>query len=165
MEIIETDRLILRKPNLSDAKSLLPLLSDKDVKNFNRGLHRSTLQDIISYIEIVNTYDYPMDICLVIELKKSKHIVGIIEGFVLENIFPISSACMKSERGNGYIPEATKAFIRYLQSNYHLDSVNFSIKKENESSKRVMEKLGITADLDEGDYISFSMSLKEELPF
>ena len=37
-KVIETERLILRKPTLSDTDSLFPLLSDKYVEKYTPGI-------------------------------------------------------------------------------------------------------------------------------
>ncbi len=165
-KIIETDRLILRQPNLSDANSLFPLLSDEDIERFTPGLYCSTINDVISYINIVRRYNYYQDLCFIIELKSSQQIIGLIEGYsTSDNIFPISYACIRSARGNGYIPEAAKAFVNYIYSNCNLNAAIFSIEKTNLPSQRVMQKLKVPLVDQTQKKKKYCVSLKGDLPF
>lgn len=164
--IIETERLILRKPELSDANSLLPLLSDSKVQKFTPGLYCASINNVISYLQIVSKYNYSKDLCFVIESKSSNEIVGIIEGYCTsDNIFPISYACIKSARGNEYIPEALKAFINYIYFSCNFCSASFSIETVNLPSQRVMKKLGIKLVHKNKNYKEYFVSLQEGPPF
>lgn len=166
MEIIETNRLILRKPNLSDAYSLLPLLKGSDVAGYVPGIHCNNKKDVISYLQIVCKYNYHDDMCYVIELKNTHKIIGIIDGFTSsDNIFCISCVCMPSERRKGYMTEAVKNFVSYLYHHYHFQSIFFSINKSNLASLRIMEKLKIKLINEDTYFKEFAVSLTEELPF
>ncbi len=168
--VIETNRLILRKPKISDADVLLKVLSDRKIKKYTLGLYYSKLEDLISALKIYMSYDYIRDFFFVIETKDSNSIIGVIEGYSdPSNIFRVSYACKKQERGKGYITEATKAFIDHLYHNSNLNYISFSISRKNKASNKVMKKLNIKQTTSKKAYKSnfnkYLVSLKEELPF
>lgn len=165
-KVIETERLILRKPTLSDTDSLFPLLSDKYVEKYTPGLYCAKRKNVISYLKIISRYNYFTDICFVIEHKYSKKIIGLIEGYTTsDNVFPVSYVCLASERNKGYITEATKSFISYIYNNCDFKKILFYIATNNVASQKVMKKLSISLTNENYSYKEYTVSLKEELPF
>ena len=69
---IETERLILRKPNKKDIYGLLKILDDPKVKEFVPSFYLSTYEEVLSLLEILKLADQN-DIWLVLEEKKPKN--------------------------------------------------------------------------------------------
>lgn len=165
-KVIETERLILRKPILSDAEELVSLLNDEKVAEFVPTLFIQTYHEAIAYLSIIDMYDYDNEFSYVIVEKSSNKIVGILDAYwTSDNDVPISYACKSSQRGNGFIVEAVKAFIIFISNNFCYDAITFSIRNDNKASKKVMQKLGIHSYYKTGGFSHYSVSLKEELPF
>lgn len=167
MENIKTNRLILRKPQESDAGLLFPLLNDKLIGEYIPHLSSQSSSEIKDFLYYARTLcDYKTDFCVMIEESESKDIVGLMEAFVLSNnTISISYAIKKRARGNGYMPEALRAFIQYLKNDTDIQAVEFSIRYNNSSSISIMEKLSIPFFKTAGTYIHYRLSLKEELPW
>ena len=165
MENIKTDRLILRKPQQSDASLLFPLLNDKLLEIYIPHLYSPNSNDIRDFLYYSCTLcDYQTDFCFIIEELKSKDIVGIIEAYILSNnTISISYAVKESARGKGYMPESLQALLQYFKDNTNAYAAEFSIRYDNYSSINVMKKLGIPFNKDTETYIYFRLPLKEKL--
>lgn len=159
--IIESNRLILRKPSNKDAFSLLSILNDEDVNTFVPSLFITSYDEAIGFLEILYTYDYDNDFFFVLEEKITHSLVGIISAYwTTDNKVPISYVCKKDCRGTGFMPEAVEEFINYLKNNFAYDNVTFSINVKNKSSQRVMKKLNIPCKSRRDNYLNYSLSLK-----
>lgn len=162
---IETNRLILRKPNSKDIYGLLKILDDPKVKEFVPSFYLSTYEEVLSLLEILKLADQN-DIWLVLEEKTSKKLVGVLSAYrTSENLLPISYAALSSRRGEGFIPEAIKGLVSFLKSHFSCGTVVFAIRRNNISSKNVIKKLHIPFDYTRDHYNYYTLSLSEELPF
>jgi len=147
-ETITTDRLILRKIELSDAENLYKLLIDKDVLDFLAGIPEYTGVDMaVNYINNVldkkyqekDYYDWA------IALKDTNELVGRIGPFKQDNdrrMVDLVWYIMKDHRGKGYTTEAAKAVINHFLNN-GFERIEAFANVKNKSSKRVMEKVGM----------------------
>ena len=171
MEIIKSDRLILRKPKTSDAVSLLSLLNDDKIAIYTPHLSFNSINEIKRFLHYyVRPCDYKHDFCFVIQDLITKDIVGIIDSYQflassLENHIAVSYAAKKSTRGRGIIPEALKLFLLHLHNNSNVKFAEFSIREDNLASLRVMEKLNIIPYEKIGNYIYYNISLQEKPSF
>lgn len=166
MENIKTDRLILRNPISSDKTLLLKLLSDHQIREFVPHIYNNNLEDIEMFISSYYSSDFEVDFCMIIEEQKSNDIVGILEGLVYsDGSTEISYAIKSSARGNGFMSEALKGFITYLYNETNINSIDFLIRLDNNSSVRVMEKLNIPLDKKLLKYFNYKLSLEKEPPW
>lgn len=169
MEKIKTDRLILRKPKRSDIELLLPLLSDDKIEEYVPGLSYKTIDKIKDFIKFyIKKTDYKNDFCLLIQDLKTKEILGIIDAYIYcsnKYTIGISYGLKESARGKSIILEALKSFLTYLHINSNAKYAEFSIREDNTSSLRVMEKLNIPSTGKSGNYIYYRLSLKEKPSF
>lgn len=163
---IETDRLILRKPNEKDIYPLLKIVNDPKVKEFVPAFFMENYRDVLNFLDVSKLADSDDDFYFVLEEKSSKTLVGILSVYrTLDNFLPISYAALSSRRGEGFIPEALKGFISFMKSHSFHGTVWFAIRRNNLSSKKVVEKLHIPFDHTREHYNYYSLSLSEELPF
>ena len=147
-QTIETDRLILRQIKVGDAKNLSNLLNDEKVQEFLAGVPENYTEEMaIDYITNKMQENY---------LKKDFYDWGIVDK---ETNNLIGRICvykcdddrrmadlvwyiMPTVRGRGYVPEAGKAVINFLQ-NIGFERIEAFANVENISSIKVMEKLGM----------------------
>lgn len=156
MEIIKTDRLILRQPQSSDKQTLSIILDDNTVKKY--------FPKVSLFLRF--NCDYKNNFYFIIEEINSGKIIGLI----YSNLFIDSSASTSyiikaEERGKGYMPEALKAFIIYLYNNKVTHSMRFAIMKSNRASKKVMNKLKIHSNYSTKYYKYYTLSLQEKPSF
>lgn len=147
MDIIKTDRLILRKWKIEDAKSMYNYAKDKDVGPIaGWPLHKSIdeSKEIINHF--INNCPYCYAICLNNDINNP---IGCIE----LKLSPSDLATKEDECelgywlgkpfwGLGYMPEACKALIDYAFNVLNFNIVWCGYYDGNNKSKRVQEKLG-----------------------
>lgn len=164
MEIIKTDRLILRQPRSSDNTKLLFLINDRNIKYYVPYFDCEDISDIDFLIK--GPFDLKTTFMFVIENNQNQNIIGIIYAYIttghkLDIIYAIKS----EERGNGFMSEAIKFFIQYLYNKEYISSINFSIHASNKSSQRVMEKLNILPSSKIENFTNYTLSLQEKPSF
>lgn len=147
-QTIETERLILRKIELKDAEDLCELFNDEKVQEFLVGIPENyTVEMATDYIGNKMSkrylksdfYDWG------IEDKNTQKLVGRICVYRLDDerrmadlVWYITPAV----RGKGYMTEAGKAVVEFLQS-IGFERIEAFADVENIASIRVMEKIGM----------------------
>ena len=146
---IETQRLVLRKIKLKDAKNLTELLLDKDVQEFLAGIPSNyTIDMAINYINNVlkpkykekDYYDWA-----VVE-KDSNKLIGRIGLFKQDDTRKMADLVWylnKNFRCKGYTTEAVKEVVKFLQS-VGFKRIEAFANIENKASQKVMEKCGFS---------------------
>ena len=147
-QTIETERLILRKVELKDAEDLCALLNDKKVQKFLAGIPENyTVEMAIDYINNQlsknylkkNFYDWG------IEDKKTHKFIGRICVYKFDDYRRMANLVwyiIPTVRGKGYMTEAGKAVVKFLQ-NTGFDRIEAFADVENIASIKVMEKIGM----------------------
>ena len=147
-QTIETERLILRKVELKDAEDLCALLNDEKVQKFLAGIPENyTLEMAIDYINNQlsknylkkNFYDWG------IEDKKTHKFIGRICVYKFDDYRRMANLVwyiIPTVRGKGYMTEAGKAVVKFLQ-NTGFDRIEAFADVENIASIKVMEKIGM----------------------
>lgn len=145
--ILETERLLLRRVEKSDAKYIFRLRSDETYCKFTGIKKYEDINEAINYIDrIHNDIDSNKCILWSIDIKDEKEYIG---GICLWNI---SKYKMQAEigydllpefRGEGYIQEAIKEVISYAfkELNFH-KIVAKEVRTENIRSAKVLEERG-----------------------
>lgn len=147
-QIIETERLILRKVELKDAEALSELLNDEKIQDFLAGIPENyTVEMAKDYIgnkmskEYLNKDFYDWGI----EDKQTQKLIGRICVYKLDDerrmadlVWYISPAV----RGKGFMTEAGKAVVGFLQ-NIGFERIEAFANVENIASIKVMEKIGM----------------------
>lgn len=147
-QTIETERLILRKVELKDAEDLCALLNDEKVQKFLSGIPENyTVEMAIDYINNQlsknylkkNFYDWG------IEDKKTHKFIGRICVYKFDDYRRMANLVwyiIPTVRGKGYMTEAGKAVVKFLQ-NTGFDRIEAFADVENIASIKVMEKIGM----------------------
>lgn len=146
---IETDRLILRKVQINDAEQLTELLNDKDVQEFLAGIPANyTVEMAVDYItnKLQKKYSEEDYYDWAIVEKETNKLIGRIDLFKQDDYRMMVDMIWyihKNSRGKGYMPEAVKEVVAFLQSVGYKRIEAFADVR-NKASQRVMEKCGFS---------------------
>lgn len=147
---LETERIILRKFTLDDAKDMFEYSSVPEVSKFVPWETHKTIDDSKGFINyILKQYEDSKLAPWAIELKQNGKVIGTIDfvawypqhyraeiGFILS----------KEHWGKGLIPEAANKVIQFGFENMELNKIKAPCMVENVQSQRVLQKLGMTLE-------------------
>ena len=147
MNIIETERLILRKLSVDDAEFILDLLNQPSFIQFigDRGVR--TLEDARNYIlkRLIDSYKrFGFGLYLTL-LKESETPIGIC-GFVKRDSLKdvdVGFAFLPQYWSKGYAFESASAVLAYGRDNLGLERIMGITTPDNHGSIRVLEKIGL----------------------
>lgn len=147
MNMIETDRLLLRKLSTDDAAFILDLLNQPSFLQFigDRGVR--TLEDANRYIltGAVASYErFGFGLYLTL-LKKSEipiGICGLVKRDSLKDV-DIGFAFLPQYWSKGYAFESASAVLDYARNTLGLKRIAGITAPDNHGSIRVMEKIGL----------------------
>ena len=156
--VLETDRLILRPFELSDAPAVFAYSSDPENTKYMLWEPNRTIQAAEEFIraELENyktgkSYDYAFI------LKESGALIGTGGAAIGDGMFrftaEIGYILDKRCWGNGYAPEAMRALTEYLFAEKGIRRVQAKHFIGNPASGRVMEKIGMTYEGTLTDYL------------
>ncbi len=147
MNLIETERLVISKTDLSDATFVLKLFNDPSWLEFidNKGV--DTLDKAREYIKNkplaqYRKWGFGMYIT---RLKRNLEPIGIC-GLMLRDFLDdpdIGFALLSEHCGQGYATESATALIDYAKRTFKLKQVFALIAPNNKKSIRVAEKSGL----------------------
>ena len=155
--IIETERLILRKFEYTDDEAMLKnWVADEKIQSLYSEPVYSTKEAVKGlldkYISSYNKEDYYR---WAVIAKQSGECIGQIAYFLVDNKnhFAEIEYCIGSTyQCKGLATEATKAVIRYGFDKINLHKIQICTKTINKPSKRVIEKCGFTYEGTLRDY-------------
>lgn len=147
MNVLETERLILRHQTIEDATFILELLNDPSWIQYigDRGVR--TIDDARDYILNEALYKYArfgFGFYLT-ELKDGGipiGICGLIKRDFLEDV-DVGFAFLPKYRRKGYAFEAASAVMDYAQSVLGLKRIVAITSEDNHSSAKLLQKLGL----------------------
>lgn len=147
MQVLETDRLIIRWLTIEDAAFILELVNDPSWLRFigDRGVR--TLEDARNYIlkgpaEMYGRLGFGL---YLVELKDEGVPIGtcgLIKRDSLKDV-DIGFAFLPSFRGSGYAYEAASAVLAYGKNTLGLERIVAIVSPGNDRSIRLLEKLGL----------------------
>jgi RimJ/RimL family protein N-acetyltransferase len=150
LKVLETDRLILRRLSDGDAEFILRLVNEPSWLRYigNRGVRN--LEDARAYIlkgpvEMYSRLGFGL---YLVELKAEGvpvGICGLIKRDSLEDV-DIGFAFLPEYWGRGYAFEAASAVMEYGRDALGLKRIVAITSADNESSARLLEKLGFQFD-------------------
>jgi len=143
---IETERLLLREVDFADNDDLFDILSDPAVAEYDYFYPVETKEKALSFIErYQRELESNEEITWGIILKESHKLIGTccLGGFDKgARRAEIGYAVAKAQWGKGYATEAAMKVIAYGFNTIRLNRIEATITPGNNSSIRVMEKLG-----------------------
>lgn len=147
MNILETERLILRLQTTDDASFILELLNDPSWLQFigDRGV--KTIEDAKAYIlnGTVRMYEQ-YGFCLFLVERKEDHvpigICGLVKRDSLEDV-DIGFAFLPKYWAKGYAYEAASAVMAYGKDKLGLNRIVGITTQENHASTKLLKKIGL----------------------
>ncbi|MEH2511260.1 RimJ/RimL family protein N-acetyltransferase [Nitrobacteraceae bacterium AZCC 1564] len=137
--VLETERLVLRRPTLADVKAIAAVVADKRVSiNLRRVPHPYTLDDAKEFVATVaNTID------TVFLIERERAVIGLV-GISWENEdAPELGYCLGVDHwGKGYATEAARAVIDYAFEEFAIERLISGARVLNPASRHVLEKCG-----------------------
>ncbi|HEX6982673.1 MAG TPA: GNAT family N-acetyltransferase [Balneolaceae bacterium] len=150
MEVIETERLVLRQQIAEDAPFILKLVNDPDwIKHIgDRGVR--TIAQARAYINdgAVAMYDQHGFGLYLVETKPDRKPVGVC-GLIQRDFLPdvdLGFALAPEHRSKGYAREAATATIAYGKDVIGLDRITAIVSPGNSASIRLLKELDFTFD-------------------
>jgi RimJ/RimL family protein N-acetyltransferase len=147
LEVIQTDRLVLRWLTTEDAAFIHELLNDPDWLRYigDRGVR--TLEDARNYLlqGPIAMYAQAGFGLYRVELRESRvpiGICGLLKRDALEDV-DIGFAFLPQFRGQGYASEAAAATLAYGKRTLGLSRIVAIVSPENHLSIRLLGKLGL----------------------
>jgi RimJ/RimL family protein N-acetyltransferase len=147
--LLETERLILRKPELADAKEIQEGADNINVaKQMIKMPHPYTLEYAKQNIsEQIKEWEkeFPNNLSFVIELKSEEKVIGGIGlcGIDHENKFAKTRSWLNEAYWkNGYITEAKIALNTFAFNDLMLDKLVSGVLVENKASINAQKKMG-----------------------
>jgi RimJ/RimL family protein N-acetyltransferase len=147
VQILETERLILRQLTPDDSEFILQLLNDPSfIRNIGDRNVR-TVEDACSYIVNGPVASYAKNgfglyLVLLKETGESIGMCGLIKRDVLDDV-DIGYALLPRYWSKGYAVEAAKATKAYAKDKVGLKRIVAIVDPANEGSIRLLEKLGL----------------------
>jgi len=148
MNILETQRLLLRHLSTNDSEFLIELLNDPTfIQNIgDRGVR--TIADAHAYVRNGPAASYAkngfgLSLVILKETSESIGICGLIKRDALEDV-DIGYAFLPRYWSMGYAVESTLAVKKYAKDVIGLKRVVAIVDPNNFSSIRVLEKIGFT---------------------
>lgn len=141
--IIETERLVLRPTQMSDAEDIFEYACGDNVGVHAGWTSHETIEETQQIIETVFSEDY----VFAIVLKESGKVIGSI-GLVADpkrtydRVRMVGSALGEAYWGNGYTTESTRALVDYGFEALDLVMISAYCAPSNGRSSGVLKKLG-----------------------
>ena len=145
--MFETERLILRRFEATDADRVFVLRSDADVMRYIRQPQNRA--ETVNWLRLVSGHwaNDRIGFCAVVE-KMSQRLVGWCGLWRLKETgeIEIGYAIAREFWGKGYASEAARRFLKYGFNELNTDEIVAVAAPENSASRRVMEKIGMRYD-------------------
>ncbi|PWJ44748.1 GNAT family N-acetyltransferase [Sediminitomix flava] len=144
MIIAETERLILRELNVSDAKDFYELNTDPEVLKYTGDSPFSSISEAENFLGNYTDYQKNGFGRWAVVLKESNQFIGWC-GLKLneENLVDIGFRFFQTEWGKGYATESALACIAYGFHQLQLKKIIGRASKDNLASLKVLEKIGM----------------------
>lgn len=137
--LAKSDRLLLRKFNLSDAEAYYEITRDKSIQDYVPYAHLSSLDETIQYIKYIVSEGFTNYLYVAIEERKTKKLIGaIIATQTLNYTFDINILIHKDYRNQGFMSEALQLFIPTMPQGSELI---FVVDKCNQASFYTVTKI------------------------
>lgn len=155
--IIETPRLILRRPGAGDIDELFKYRSDKELMRYILHRYATSREQVEETIETVNNLISNNEgINWAITLRGDDTIIGMV-GYVrfIRNHYRAEIGYMLHTpyHGKRITDEAMNAVINYGFDKLNLHSIEAIVNSENIASRKILERNGFTNDAFFKDYL------------
>lgn len=148
MEVIHTERLIIRRPAETDLLDFLAYRNDAEVLKFLpiQPLDEETALNNLKKQVILNEEEDTGWIMFAIELKVEKKMIGEVGIYISplhKSSGDIGWSVHKDYHGKGYAIEGARAFLNYIFKLRGLNRVTATCVSANTASSMLMTRLGM----------------------
>ena len=143
---LETDRLLLRRFQISDAPSFYRnVCSDPKVNTYlTWKLHESPSETESLISDFISRYENPDRYCWAIILKNSDEVIGTIAAPTIHELtesVEVTYAIGSCWWGKGFAPEALAAVMDFLFNRVNVNRIEAGHDVNNPNSGKVMQKV------------------------
>lgn len=145
--MLETSRLFIRLPLITDAENLFELNQDFEVVRYTGDTSFSSMNEVYDLIRTRMWAQFEkFKMTRFIVTKKDGTFLGWcgLKYFPETNEVDLGYRLLKKHWGNGYATEASSACLRYGFNNLNLDRIIAKAMPQNIPSIKIMQKLGMT---------------------
>lgn len=143
--ILETDRLILKEIDISDAEAMFKLNSDWEVMKYTGDISFDSLEQTKAFIEGYPDYEKNGFGRNAVFLKETSEFLGWCGLKKLpDGTVDIGYRFLKHHWNKGYATESARAMIDFGFKHYGLTEIIGNAAEENVGSVRVFEKTGMS---------------------
>jgi [ribosomal protein S5]-alanine N-acetyltransferase len=141
---LETPRLKLRAPNLSDAEEMFASYTqDADVARYMVWQPHASLQTTRDFVtDCVTQWATGSSLAYIITLKETGALIGMLDARPRAHIVNIGYVLTRSQWGQGLMVEAIEAFKTFALGLPGIFRVEATCDVENRPSARALEKSG-----------------------
>ena len=147
-EHLETERLVLRKPRLDDARAMFEgWTQDQEVTRYLTWRPHAQIEQTEQFVQsCIDAWQAETRFPYMITLKDTDEVIGIIDPRIEGPKVVIGYGAARVHWGNGYVPEATRAIIDWAFQQPSIYRVYATTDVENIASRRVLEKVGMQCE-------------------
>jgi ribosomal-protein-alanine N-acetyltransferase len=144
-ESIETSRLRLRKPSLSDAEAIFKdYAQDEEVVRYLVWRTHRDIAETRAFLErCVQCWEGTSSFPYAIERKEDGRLLGMIEAMLAPHSAGAGYVLARAHWGKGYMPEALTALNSLVLAQPGIFRMAILCDVDNLASARVMEKVGM----------------------
>jgi RimJ/RimL family protein N-acetyltransferase len=144
-ERIETDRLVLRVPALTDAVVLFDTYThDPEVTRYVMWLPHTSVDQTTDFLKgCVAAWEGESRFPYVFMLKGTDNPIGMVDFHIKGSTVGIGYVIGRAYWGRGFVPEAVRAVVDWALSQPSIYRVCADCDVENTASIRVLEKVGM----------------------
>ncbi|MEZ4658682.1 MAG: GNAT family N-acetyltransferase [Caldilineaceae bacterium] len=145
-ETFTTERLVLRRPRLSDAAAIFEYGSDSTVVHFMDYRPRTHLDEVVKSLESHPERWNSGQFSWVLTVKPDDRAIGTIACSVEGHTAEFGYLLNQKYWGNGYATEAARAIVQWAVNLPSVYRVWATCDVENLASARVLEKCGLVCE-------------------
>ena len=158
LDTLETERLLFRGIDESDAELIVEWRSVPEVYRFFKSPHKITVDEHLnwyrnSYLKNAERFDW---ICIEKESNRRIGVFGLIrEGDRAE----VNYLLAPDVQHKGYASEAVRKMLEYAAGNWNCKQVDAEIHVDNKPSRALAEKLGFSVVSENGPFIIYGIKV------
>ena len=146
-EVLETVRLRLRRPILSDAEAISEYATDPQVTRYlSWHTHRSAGEASAFVEKCLKSWGSGQDLCWAMTIKPTDRVVGTVDCRVQPPAATVGFVLARPFWNLGYMTEAVRAVLAWASQLPGVYTVGAFCDIENIASTRVMEKAGMSRE-------------------
>jgi RimJ/RimL family protein N-acetyltransferase len=145
---IETERLLLRKPRLEDARAIFDgWAQDQEVTRYLTWHPHERIEQTQEFVQgCLRAWEGERRFPYMITLKGTGEVIGMIDPRIEGSKAAIGYVAAHAHWGKGYVPEATRAIIDWTFQQPSIYRIYATTDLENVASRRVLEKVGMQCE-------------------